>query len=70
MGGVIPVAERSKSWVCGCSPAEIVGSNSAGGLDVCLSVVRVVCCQVEVYASGCSFVQRSPSDCVVSLCVI
>ena len=32
----------------------------------CLSVVAVVCCQVEVLASGWSLVQRSPTDCSVS----
>jgi hypothetical protein len=32
----IPVAARSKASVCGRSPAEIVGSNSTGGMDVCL----------------------------------
>ena len=42
----VPVAARSKAQDCGRSPAEIVGSN------VCLSVVSVVCCQVEVSASG------------------
>jgi hypothetical protein len=26
---------RSKAWVCGRSPAEIVGSNPTGGMDVC-----------------------------------
>jgi len=26
---------RSKVWVCGRSPAEIVGSNPTGGMDVC-----------------------------------
>ena len=36
----------------------------------CLSVVSVVCCQVEVSATGWSLVQRSPTDCDVSLCVI
>jgi len=36
MGGAIPVASRSKAQVYGSSPAEIVGSNSAGGVDVCL----------------------------------
>ena len=29
----------------------------------CLSVVNVVCCQVEVCASSWSLVQRSPTDC-------
>ena len=32
----VPVAERFKAWVCGRSPAKIVGSNPAGGMDVCL----------------------------------
>jgi len=30
------VAARAKAWVCGSSPAEIVGSNPTGGMDVCL----------------------------------
>ena len=30
----------------------------------CLSVVSVVCCQVEVSATGRSLVQRSPTECV------
>ena len=29
----VPVAARSKSWVCGCSPAEILGSNPTGGME-------------------------------------
>jgi hypothetical protein len=33
-------------------------------------VVSVVCCQVEVSATGLSHVQRSPTKCGVSLCVI
>jgi hypothetical protein len=36
----------------------------------CLSVVSVMCCQVEVSATSRSLVQRSPTDCGVSLCVI
>jgi len=35
-----------------------------------LSVVSVVCCQVEVSTTGWSLVQRSPTDSGVSLCVI
>jgi hypothetical protein len=31
-----------------------------------LSLVSVVCCQVEVSASGWSLVQRSPTECGVS----
>jgi hypothetical protein len=37
----IPVAARSKEWVCGRSLAGNVGSNSAGGMEVCL--VWVLC---------------------------
>jgi len=46
----IPVAARSKAWVCACSLAVIVGFNPAGGMAV--SVVNVVCVQVEVTATG------------------
>jgi hypothetical protein len=34
----------------------------------CLSLESVVCCQVEVSASGLSPVQRSPTKCDVSEC--
>jgi hypothetical protein len=33
-----------------------------------MSVVSVVCCQVEVCATGWSLVQRSPTECGVSEC--
>ena len=33
---LITVAARSKAWVCGRWLAKIVGSNTAGGMDVCL----------------------------------
>jgi hypothetical protein len=33
-----------------------------------MSVVSVVCCQVEVSATGWSLVQRSPTDCGMSEC--
>jgi hypothetical protein len=46
-----------------------VGSNPTGGHG-CLSVVSVVCCQVEVSTTDRSLVQRSPTDCGASLCVI
>ena len=36
----------------------------------CLSVVSVVCCQVEVSATDWSIVVKSPTDCGASLCVI
>jgi len=32
----IALAARSNAWVCGRSPAEIVGSNPTGDMDVCL----------------------------------
>jgi hypothetical protein len=32
----------------------------------CLSFVSVVCCQVEVSATGWSLVERSPTECGVS----
>ena len=38
----VPVAERSKAWVCGRSPAEIVGSNPTGSMDVFLLSVLCV----------------------------
>ena len=64
--GLVSVAARSKA--CGRSPAEIVGPNPTGGMDVC--VVSVVFCLVEVTATSRSFLQRSPTDCGVSLCMI
>jgi len=65
---LIPVATRSKAWVCGRSLAETAGSNPTGGYG-CLSIVTVACCQVEVSATGRSLVQRSPTECVVCVCV-
>ena len=38
----IPVASRSNAWVCGLLLAGIVGSNTAGGIDVCLLWVLCV----------------------------
>jgi hypothetical protein len=38
----VPVAVRSKALVCGRSPAEIVGSNRAGGKNICLLWVLYV----------------------------
>ena len=35
-----------------------------------MSVVSVVCCQVEISARSRSLVQRSPTECGASLCVI
>jgi hypothetical protein len=63
----IPMAVRSKAWVCGSSLAGTEGSKPARGIDVCL--LSVVCCQAEISAEGRSLVQRSPTDCGVSECV-
>jgi len=38
----IPVVAQTKAYVCGRSPAEIVGSNPARGMDVCLLLVLCV----------------------------
>jgi hypothetical protein len=46
---------------------ELVKKKSHRGHG-CPSVVNVVCCQVEVSATGWSLVQRSPTDCDVSEC--
>ena len=45
------MAARSKEWVCGPSLAGIAGSNPAGEYG-CVSLVSVVCCEIEVFASG------------------
>jgi hypothetical protein len=39
---LVPVAARSKVWVCGRSLTGIVGSNPAGDIDVCLLWVLCV----------------------------
>jgi len=64
----ISVTARSKACVCGRSFAEIVDSNPRRGMVVCL--FWVLCCQLEGFATGWSLVQRSPTDCSLSLCVI
>ena len=68
MQGPILVVTRSKTWVCGHLLTGIAGSNPAGGRG-CLSLVSVVCCQVEVSASGRSLVCRVLPN-VVCLSVI
>ena len=54
----MPVALRSKAWVCVLSVAGVTGSKPAGGMDVCF-FMNVVCCHVQVSATGRSLVQRS-----------
>jgi hypothetical protein len=58
------VAARSNASICGRSLTGITGSNRAGCMDV-LSLVRVMCCQVDVSATGLSRVQRSSTECGV-----
>ena len=48
----------SKAWVCSRSLAGIEGSNPSG--DMGLSLVNIVCCRVEVSATGRSIIQGSP----------
>jgi hypothetical protein len=42
----IPMLVQFQAYICGRSLAGIEGSNRARGMDV-LSLVSVVCCQVE-----------------------
>jgi hypothetical protein len=37
-----PSCRAEKVWVCGRSPAEIVGSNPTGGMNACLLWVLCV----------------------------
>ena len=57
----IPVAARSKSWVCGRSLCWDSGVESRLGHG-CLSLVSVACCQVQVSATCRSLVKRSPTE--------
>ena len=61
------MAARSKAWVCDRTLAGTVGSNPAGAMDV--SLVTVVCYQVEVSGSGRSLIHRNPTECGVRVCV-
>jgi hypothetical protein len=58
----VPVAARSKAWVCDRSLADSVDSNPAGGVSI---FVSAVCCQIQVSAAARSLVQS-----VVCLSVI
>ena len=50
---VTEVATRSRASVCDRSLAGTAGSKRAGDVGLgCLSLVRDVWCQVEVYVSG------------------
>jgi hypothetical protein len=54
------VAERCKARVCSRELAGISGSNTAGGMDVCLLCVLS---STGASAIGRSLVQTSPTDC-------
>ena len=60
------MAARSKAWVCGRCLACIAGSKPTWGKDV-LSLMSVVCCQVEISAAERSLVQRITTECGVSV---
>ena len=62
---MIPAAARSKAWFKDGLIAGIAGSNPVRRHDW---VLWVLCCQVEVSASGWSLFQRSPTECAVSEC--
>ena len=68
-GQPVPVAARSKPWVCGPSLPGILGSNPTW--EWTSVSLTGVCCQVEVSTSGRFLVQRNPNECVcLSLSVI
>jgi hypothetical protein len=59
---LIPLTALSRMWVCGRSLAGFESRRGHG----CPFLVRVGCCQVDVFASDWSPVQRSPTECNVS----
>jgi hypothetical protein len=68
---LMALAARPNARVCGLSVFWDCGFEPRRGHG-CLSLVSVVCCQVEVSASGRSLVQRSPTECVYDFecCVV
>ena len=48
----VSVAARSKACVYDLSLAGIAGSKPAESMDVSLSLLIVVCCQVEISLNG------------------
>ena len=60
-GSQVPVAAGAELWAS--SHLRTVTASSKPG---CLSLVRAVCGQIELSATGRSFVQRSPIKCGVS----
>jgi hypothetical protein len=67
----VPTAKVQRTKVRTADPSGRRGSAAARLLGLLVRIplgalVSVVCCQVEVSATGWSLVQRSPTDCVVS----
>ena len=58
------MAARSKAWVCGRSPAEIVGSNPTGGIDVCCE------CRVVLGRDLCDELITRPEESYRLRCVV
>ena len=61
---LFPVAVRSKAWVYSDSVLGLQVRNPRG-MDV-LSLVSVMCFQVEISATSCSLVQMCPTVCGMS----
>ena len=51
--GPVPVAARSKAYVCGRSPAETVGSIPTGAMDVSLLYCELITNPEESYRLWC-----------------
>jgi len=49
----VPEAARSKAYVCGRLPAEIVGSNPTVGMDVCCECCQLITRPEESYRLWC-----------------
>jgi hypothetical protein len=60
----VPVTVWSKAWVWGRSLFGVFGFESCWRHES-VSLVSVVCCQVQVSATGWSVVQRIPTECGV-----
>jgi hypothetical protein len=67
---VVQSGQKAKPGQSGQRRTDKVQRKKSGWVHACLSLVSGVCCQVEVSATGRSLVQRSPTYCGVSLCVI
>jgi len=62
-----PVAARSMEWVWADRLLGLLLESRRGG-HRCLPLESVVFCQIGVSATNWSLVQRSPTDCGVSVC--